>query len=151
MDDINERLREAAKAGSGAKLKALLIDPGCDALSKGVHGMTALMWAAYHGKKACVRLLLPASNAFAKDRTGMTALMLAAYGGHKACVEILFPVSEVLAASNNGTTASEWAGRRSHKGLAQFIDAYALSQTEKAAMGVMVIASTPRKKTAPRV
>ena len=33
MEDVNERLMEAAEGGAEAELKALLMDSGCDALA----------------------------------------------------------------------------------------------------------------------
>ena len=57
MATIHERLRGAAKAGSEAKLKALLRDTSVDALAKDDHGLTASGWAADRGYKSLARLI----------------------------------------------------------------------------------------------
>ena len=151
MEDINERLREAARTGSEAELKALLRDPGCDALAKDSKGRTALMWAACMGDDPCVQLLLPVSDARAKNKNGQTALMYAAYREHEACIRLLLPVSDALAKDEAGRTSSCWAKDGGHESLSQFIDAYALSQTEQASIGGAARSSPPRKRAAPRV
>ena len=106
MADVNERLMNAARAGSEVDLIALLNDPECDVLAKSKDGTTALMRAAEHGNEGCIRLLLPASDALAQDNEGWTALMHAAYKGYKACVHHLLPVSDALAKANDGLTAN---------------------------------------------
>ena len=151
MEDINERLRAATRAGFDAKLKALLGDPGCDALAKDANGVNALMYAALSGVEVCVRILLPVSDVLATSRAGQTALMWAAYAGREACVRLLLPLSNALAEDEDGRTASCLAREEVRESLAQFIDAYALSQAEQAAIGDAVSTSSPRKRAAPRV
>ena len=81
MSDINERLMKAAKSGSAVEMKALLREPGCDALAKDDNGMTALMWAAWNGHEACVRVMLQDSDALAQSTDGMpTECMLHSVG-----------------------------------------------------------------------
>ena len=109
MVDINERLMEAAKRGYEAKLKALLREPGCNALGKDFEDWTALMHAAYGGHDACVRILIPVSDAPAKTKTGQTALMWAAGCGYEACVRLLLPVSDASSADTEGRTPLMWA------------------------------------------
>ena len=86
---INERLIEAARAGCEEKIKALLMDPRCDALTKGSKGWTSLMWAVYCGHEACVRLLLPKSDVLAKDEAGRTSSYWAKKGGHESLARFL--------------------------------------------------------------
>lgn len=129
-------LMGAAWKGHKACVKLLL--PASDAMSKDHEGTTALMRAAYRGHEACVGLLLPVSDALAKNSGGMTALTLTAYSGHEACVRLLLPVGNALAADNGGLTAGAWARNRGHEGLAQFIEASALAQSERAAIKVVV-------------
>ena len=105
MMNVNESLRAAARAGDIAELNALLFDPECDALSKGLGGWTALMCAACDGYEEAVRILLPMSDAATKDNNGVTALMYASCFGHVACVSLLLPVSDVLAKTDTGLTA----------------------------------------------
>ena len=151
MAAINERLREAARDGSEAELKSLLRNPGCNALSKTGHGLTALMCAALFGHEACIQLLLPLSDARAKNKDGHTALIQAAWFGSEACVRVLLPVSDVLGKDKAGRTASSWAKKEGHESLAKFIDAYALSQAEQASIEGAISSATPRKRAAPRV
>ena len=105
VEIINERLREAAKAGVEMELKAMLNDPECNVYSTDGFGGTALMYAASHGHTECVQLLLSVADAKGKDIYGVTALIYAVSGGHEACVRILLTVSDALAQDNCGTTA----------------------------------------------
>ena len=84
MASLHQKLRGAAMAGSELELKALLREPGCDALSKGKAGITALMCAAWNGHEGCIEILRPASDALAQDDRGLTALMYAAWSGCEA-------------------------------------------------------------------
>ena len=119
MASIHKRLREAAKAGSELELRALLREPGCDALAQDKFGMTALMHASVWGRESCVGLLLPMSDALTENNNGLTASGLAAYFGHE--------------------------------GLARFIDAYALAQAERAALGVAAGSGAPRGRVSRRM
>lgn len=110
MTGVNNYLRHAAKAGNEAELKDLLLDPGCDPMSKDEEGVTALMFAAFKGASACVQLLLPLSNALNKDRKGSTALIWAAGHADAGCTKILLPFSDALAQNNRGWTALIFAG-----------------------------------------
>ena len=139
----------AAYHGHEACLRMLL--PISDALAKGDDGITALMWATYHGHEACLRILLPISDALAKGDDGTTALMWASCNGQDACVRLLLPISNAFTTDEKGKNASMCAHNRGHKSLAQFIDAYALAQTESSAIGAMAIASATHKRAAPRV
>ena len=89
MEDIDVRLRAAARNGNEFLLKELCRKPGCNALSKDVHGQTALMWAAFHGHEACVRLLLPVSDVLDKDKAGWTASSWAKEEEHESLVKFL--------------------------------------------------------------
>lgn len=151
MTDINERLMLAARAGNEVEIKALLVDPGCSALSKDANGVTALMYASYYGREACVRLLMPTSNALFGDENGWTALMHAAYSGNEACVRHLLPASAPLAVNRDGLAASSCARKRGHKDVAQFIDNHVFAQSEQASIGAAVSANAPRKRVRPRM
>ena len=120
MKSIKDQLRVAAKAGDSDKVKTLLRDPECDALSQDDHGRTALMCATCYGHLSCVGLLLPVSDALIKDRSGWTALMYAADSGDEACIELLLPASDPLTKDNDGWTALMWAA---YYGYASCIDA----------------------------
>ena len=148
---INERLRRAAAAGSDVELKSLLCKPGCDALSKNFSGMTALMYAAYYGHVACVRLLLPVSNTLAQDDRNVSALMRAADAGYEVCVQLLLPASDASASDIKGMTASARAQKSGHKSVAQFTDAYVLSQSEFCAIKEAVGTEATRGSSGPRV
>ena len=89
MSRINNQLREAAKTGDAVKVRPLLRDPKCDALSEDKYGMTALMAAASSGHESCLELLLPVSAPLVKDRQSETALMRAVANGNTSCVKIL--------------------------------------------------------------
>ena len=132
MSDVNERLIKAAKSGSAVEVKALLQDPKCRPLVGDSLGRTALMWAAQAGDQECVAFLLQTSNPLDADFHGMTALMWAAQGGSEACVKLLLPVSNALAKDKEKRTASFWARISEDETLSQFIDAYALAQSERA-------------------
>ena len=151
MARIHGKLRAAAQAGSESVLKALLNDPICNALSNDKDGLTALMWAARNGHETCLGLLLPKSDALAQDKGGWTALMHAVRFGREACVGLLLPASDALAQKNNGLTARGLASKYGHDGLADFIDAYALAQSEQAALGVAVSFGAPRGRAIRRV
>ena len=151
MASIHERLRWAAWAGSEIEIRALLREPGCDALDQDDRGLTALMWAARNGYEECVRLLLPVSDALVQDKEGWTALMWAAWNGHEGCLSLLLPTSDALAENNNGFTASGWAAGRGHESLARLIDAYALAQKERVALEAQVGPGTPRGRAVRRV
>lgn len=151
MIDIREKLRRAAIKGSEVEVKALLSEPGCTALIEDEGGMTALMWGAFYGKDGSVQLLLPASDALHKSKSGMTALMWAAFNGNQACCLLLLPKSDALAEDEAGRAASWWAKKGSHVSLAQFIDDYALAQSDKANIDSATGPGTTCGRTAPRV
>ena len=140
-----------AKVSAVRELKTALREPACGTLIKDINGMTALMGAVFHGHEACVQLLLPTSDVLAADGKGQTLLMHAAYFGHEACVRILLPISNVLASDRKGMTASMIAHSRGRKSVALLIDAYVLSQSEKASMEESVRGCASRKQGAPRV
>ena len=139
----------AAYQGHEACVRLLL--PVSAAPAKNKNRQTALMCAGYGGHEACVRLLLPVSDASAADADGWTTLMWAANYGHEDCVQLLLPLSDVQARDNNGLTASYSARSRGCESVAQFIDAYALAQTEHATIEEAASPSTPRKRAAQRV
>ena len=114
MADINERLREAAKAGTEAELKAFRQKPGCEAFSQDKNGITALMWAALYGHEECVRLLLPVSNALAQNEDGLTASTLARNDGHESLaqfIEAYIPARSELASIGSASRLGARGGR----------------------------------------
>ena len=148
MRSINDQLRSAAASGNEAKIKALLCDSNCDVLSKGKKdGLTALMLAAGGGYEACVNLLLPVSDPLAKDKGDWTALMYAASWGQDSCVRLLLPVSDALAKSDKEQTASEIATESGYSQLANFIDGYAVAQSEKLALELTIPVGAPQKRS----
>jgi ankyrin repeat protein len=83
-------LFDAVRRGDTAAVQALLdLDP--KALGRGdAQGMTALLWAAFHGHAELLRwLLVHGADAAVKDPRGATALMLAAERGHLEAVRVL--------------------------------------------------------------
>ena len=128
-----------------------LLLPTSDALAKSNNGWTALMWAAQRGHESCVGQLLPVSDALAKGKGGRTALMLAASYEKETCVGLLLPASDVSEQDEKGRTADKWAADRGHESLARFIDAYALAQAERAALGVAAGSGAPRGRVSRRM
>ena len=151
MRNINDELRRAAENGDEESLKALLLNPKCDALAKDEENWTALMYAACRGHTSCVQLLLPVSDALVKDNYGTTALMLAAGYGHTSCVQLLLPVSDALAMNKHGKTARSLANEDGHDATASLINAYTLAMSELAALHSSVTIGQPRRSKALRV
>ncbi len=87
-------LFDAVRRGDTAAVESLL-DANPKALSRGdAQGMTALLWAAFHGHAELVRWLLArGADATVKDPRGATALMLAAERGHLEAVRVLVPLA----------------------------------------------------------
>lgn len=106
--------------------------PHSDALAQDGGGFTALMAAAGNGLVDCVRLLLPWSDPLATNNSGYSALMCAADGGHEACVKLLLLKSNLLSKNKRGDSASQVAWLSGHWPLAEMIETYVLSMSEKA-------------------
>lgn len=151
MTDINERLREAAIAGAEVEIKALLREPGCNALDKDEESMTALMYASGYGHEGCVGLLIPVSEPLSQDVGGVTALMWAACLGNEKCVRLLLQVSKALDKDKKGQTASDLARGNGHESLARFIEAYVLAQGELESIGDASCPGAPGVRAARRV
>ena len=98
-----------------------------------------------------VELLLPKSDALSKDQNGMTALIYAAYSGHEACLRLLLPASDACAKDGRGFTAGKLIRKLGYEVLAQFIDAYALAQSEQATIEAASSSGAPRGRTSLRV
>ena len=109
------------------------------------------MWAACKGREKSVRLLLPVSDVLAQGNDGFTALMWAAFCGHEACIKLLLPTSMASAKNEDGLTASALAKSVGYKRLAEFIDAYALAQSERSAMSLAAPAQESARKSSLRV
>jgi ankyrin repeat protein len=88
-------LFDAVRRGDTARVEALL-DEDPKALGRGdAQGMTALLWAAYHGHAELVRRLLArGADPAVRDPRGATALMLAAERGHLETVRALLPPAD---------------------------------------------------------
>lgn len=87
-------LIDAVRRGDTARVQSLL-DQEPRALGRGdSHGMTPLLWAAWHGHAAMLQLLLSrGADAAARDSRGATALMLAAERGHLDAARLLAPLA----------------------------------------------------------
>lgn len=157
MESVNEKLMTAARWDNEAHLKALLLHPECDPMSKDPRGMTALMWAAHHGSLSCAQLLLPVSDARSQDDSGMTALMYAALAGRFDCIKPLLPVSDVLMKAQGGKSAGDRArdlardGGRGGVESAALIDAYVFSMNEATALNASIGPGVTRKSAPLRV
>lgn len=77
-----------------------------------------------------VNRLLPFYDPKEADPDGWTALMFAASLGQREVVECLLPVSDVNAKNNRGFCAA----RIANGSLRQMIEAFALAQSERAAL-----------------
>lgn len=87
-------LIDAVRRGDTSRVEVLLArEPR--ALGRGdAHGMTPLLWAAWHGHAAMLQLLLSrGADAAARDSRGATALRLAAERGHLEAVRLLVPLA----------------------------------------------------------
>ena len=103
MKKVNADLIQAARTGDEMKLKALLVDPKCNPMSKDKNGKTALIWAAARTQGVCIKMLLPVSDPLAQDEKGMTALMwAAAHSRDSEGVSLLLPVSDACACDKRG-------------------------------------------------
>ena len=115
MSSLNDQLMTAVVTGAADQVRALLLDPQCDARVKDAKGGTALMRATKHGHSPCISLLLPVSEPLAKDNDDWTALMWAAVYGYGSCLELLVPVSDPLAKDKGvGWNALMWAAYMGH-------------------------------------
>ena len=151
MENVDDRLREAARVGNEVELKACLMHPKCNILSKSKDGKTALMWAAIHGHEDCLKMLLPKSDALSMDRNSWTALMWAASFKQVACVKLLLPLSAVMHTSVDNKTAGGHARFAGHHKLAELIDAYARAMSEKEGLQSCTDPGVPRQASAIRV
>ena len=132
MSSLNDQLMTAAAKGDADQVRALLLDPQCDARVKDAKGWTALMRATRHGHSPSVSLLLPVSEPLAKDNDDWTALMWAAVYGYGSCLELLVPVSDPLAKDKGvGWNALMWAAYMGHAACVNLLlpvsDAFAKS------------------------
>jgi len=85
-----ERVRVAAACSDDLAVAVLTASAGSGLDETNVHGQTALMWAAGHGRAPLCALLL-AEGAFteAVDSGGWTALFRAAWHGRRAAISVL--------------------------------------------------------------
>ncbi|HEX8435202.1 ankyrin repeat domain-containing protein [Archangium sp.] len=90
MADLFDAIRRGDLAAVEARLD---VEP--KALGRGdAQGMTALLWAAFHGHAELVRALLArGADASVKDPRGATALRFAAERGHLEAVRVLVPLA----------------------------------------------------------
>ncbi|MEN9316566.1 MAG: Ankyrin repeat [Pseudomonadota bacterium] len=104
-------LVHAAREGSIAAVRALLISPATQIDAPNAEGETALMVAAGAGNLEIVKLLV--ARKAQVNRTGWTPLHYAAGNGHREVVEYLLEQSAYIdAASENGTTPLMLAARQ---------------------------------------
>lgn len=89
---LNRRLIMAAEAGNAEKVKRLIDFLGADVNAYDRSGNTALMRAAFLGKKEVVQVLVSrgADIALSSRVSGITSLDYALYGGHYGLAELLW-------------------------------------------------------------
>ena len=89
---LDRRLIMAAETGNAEKVKRLVEFLGADVNACDRSGNTALMRAAFLGKKEVVQVLVSrgADIALSSRVSGITALDYALYGGHKGIAELLW-------------------------------------------------------------
>ena len=86
---MGEALREAARVGDLAQLRAVLAT-GLDVDARDSRDHTALHSAAFNGHTACLDALLAAgASVHSVTPDGWTSLIFASMYGHEACVRVL--------------------------------------------------------------
>ena len=108
---LGPALVHAAREGSVAAVRALLISPATEIDARNAEGETALMVAAGSGNLELVKLLV--ARKAQVNRAGWTPLHYAAGNGHQTVVEYLLEHNAYIdAASENGTTPLMLAARQ---------------------------------------
>ena len=118
-------LLDASKANHTGHITHL-IARGADVHERGLHGDTALHWAAFHGRKTIVaRLIAHGADVDAAVDNGNTPLHQAAYRGHTDVVELLIVQgAELNGQTRSGITPLGWAKRNGHSATAQILIAH---------------------------
>ena len=118
-------LLDASRADQAGRI-AHLIDSGANVHKRGLHGDTALHWAAYHGQKTIVaQLIARGADVDATVDDGNTPLHQAAYRGHTDVVELLIVHGAQLnRRTRSGVTPLGWAKRNNHSAVAQILIAH---------------------------
>ena len=136
----------AAYLGDVDVVRDSLHETGC----KDITGETALMWAAYRGRREVVRILVEEEGGMQRNdgwtalmfaaregqadcirvlldkeggmqrSNGWTALMLGAYNGHSGCVKLLLE-KEVGIQNKDGWSALMWAAARGHEQIVELL------------------------------
>ena len=89
---LNEQLFFAARKGDIPKIKWLIAN-GADVNAQGPSGRTALMVAAYNGRKeVCEFLITEGANLNVMDKFGITTFSFSARRGHKEICKLLINV-----------------------------------------------------------
>ena len=118
-------LLEASRADQDARI-ARLIAGGADVHQRGLHGDTALHWAAFHGRETIVaQLIASGADVDAAVDNGSTPLHQAAYRGHTGVVELLIVHgAELNRRTRSGVTPLGWAKRNGHSAVTQMLVAH---------------------------
>ncbi|XP_067648836.1 kinase D-interacting substrate of 220 kDa-like [Haliotis asinina] len=108
-DNNNNVLHIASMLERLDVMKSLLLQGSVDINSRGMHGKTALMNAAYHGKRKMFDLLVSqGSMTNLVDDDGHTILHLASLGGHVEMVKYILSqnMTDINARDKDGKTAA---------------------------------------------
>jgi len=118
-------LLDASKANHTGHITHLIAS-GSDVHERGLHGDTALHWAAFHGRKTIVaQLIAHGADVDAAVENGNTPLHQAAYRGHADVVELLIMQgAELDRQTRSGVTPLGWAKRNGHSAVAQILIAH---------------------------
>ena len=118
-------LLDASRADQDARI-ARLIAGGADVHQRGLHGDTALHWAAFHGRETIVaQLIASGADVDAAVDNGSTPLHQAAYRGHTGVVELLIVHgAELNRRTRSGVTPLGWAKRNGHSAVTQMLVAH---------------------------
>ena len=118
-------LLDASKANHTGHITHLIAS-GADVHERGLHGDTALHWAAFHGRKTIVaQLIAHGADVDAAVDNGNTPLHQAAYRGHTDVVELLIVQgAELNRQTRSGVTPLGWAKRNGHSATAQVLIAH---------------------------
>lgn len=122
MNELNEKLLDAAKDGNLDQVKSL-IEQGADIEAKTDNGSTPLHWAAASGHTDVANLLLEkGADIEAKDRGGWTPLHWAAANGQTDIANLLLEKgADIDAKTNDGKTPLHLAAYKGHTAVAEML------------------------------
>jgi hypothetical protein len=131
----------SARMGNAPATAALLSHSAPEARND--LGETALHAAASHSDPGSAIALLSVCDPGARNGAGLTPLAVAASKGRGRTAAALLAASDLGATDRAGRTPAQLARDGGHEEAASTIDAYALAQAERAALGRHVL---PRKR-----